>query len=154
MSVPKIQDLTHLAPAHAPKRLTVLVVDDEAGFRDLLRWELSGLGIDVETADNGMQAIELARKTKFDVVITDISMPKMDGIKLLEEIKKIAPETEVIVATGFGAVETVVYAMKNGAFDFFLKPYDLERLVARIRQAADRRARCRECGRVNHDRRE
>jgi two-component system response regulator AtoC len=130
---------------------TVLVVDDEAGFRNLLRWELNHLGIAVETAENGFQGVQMAGKAKFDVIITDITMPEMDGLKLLEEIKRIAPETEVIVSTGFGAVETAVYAMKNGAFDFVLKPYDLEHLMARVRQAMERRSRCRECGRLNHD---
>lgn len=134
--------------------LAVLVVDDEVGFRDLLRWELSSLGIHVETAENGFEGAKMAAKLKFDVIITDITMPEMDGLKLLQELKKIAPETAVIISTGFGAIETAVYAMKNGAFDFVLKPYDLDHLVTRVRQAMERRTRCRECGRISHDRSE
>ncbi len=136
----------------APRKpLWILVVDDEPGFRNLLRWELESRGMKVETAENGTEGVEMAGKTKFYVVITDITMPKMDGLKLLEEIKKIQPETEVIVATGFGAVETAVHAMKQGAFDFVLKPYDLEHLMARVRQAVERLERCQKCGRFNHE---
>jgi len=154
MRMPLENDQINAHQPPAPRPLLVLVVDDEAGFRNLLRWELNNMGIQVETAENGLQGIHMAGKTAFDLIITDITMPKMDGLKLLEEIKKIAPETEVIISTGFGAVETAVYAMKNGAFDFVLKPYDLEHLMARVLQAMERRSRCRECGRVNRDRSE
>jgi two-component system response regulator AtoC len=128
------------------KTLKVLVVDDEEGFRNLLRWELESLNIDVETAENGAEGVRKASATLFDVIITDITMPEMDGLKLLEKIKKIAPETEVIIATGFGAVETAVYAMKHGAYDFVLKPFDLDRLKQKVCEAVNRLARCRECG--------
>src|SRR5438477_11673624 len=92
------------------KTLMVLVVDDEPGFRNLLQWELENRGMNVETAENGAEGVERASKTKFDVIITDITMPEMDGLKLLEQVKKIDPQTEVIVATGFSAVETAVHA--------------------------------------------
>ncbi len=85
------------------------------------------------------------KKKKFDVVITDITMPQMDGIKLLEEVKKISPTTEVIVVTGFGAVETAVFAMRQGAFDFVIKPYDLDYLMACVKKAADG-FKCQSCG--------
>jgi len=131
--------------------LKVLVVDDEPGFRNLLKWELESLGVQVDTAENGTEGVRKATETAFDVIITDITMPEMDGLELLEKIKKITPETEVIVATGFGAVETAVHAMKNGAYDFILKPYDLEYLKRKVFQAVDRLARCRECGRPAHE---
>jgi DNA-binding NtrC family response regulator len=131
--------------------LNVLVVDDEPGFRNLLRWELESLGIVVETAENGAEAIRKAAEKDFDVIVTDITMPEMDGLKLLESIKKTSPQTEVIVATGFGAVETAVYAMKKGAYDFVLKPYDLEYLKRKVWQAVDRLSRCRECGRSERE---
>ena len=133
------------------KTLNVLVVDDEAGFRNLLKWELESLGIHVDTAENGAEGLRKTSETAYDVIITDITMPEMDGLKLLEKIKKIAPETEVIIATGFGAVETAVHAMKNGAYDFVLKPYDLDYLKRKVFQAVDRLARCRECGRPTHE---
>jgi DNA-binding NtrC family response regulator len=132
--------------------LKVLVVDDEPGFRDLLKWELEHLGIRVDTAENGAVGLRMAAATPFDVIITDVTMPEMDGLKLLDKIKQIAPATEVIIVTGFGAVETAVYAMKNGAYDFVLKPYDLEQIKQKVLQAVDRLARCRECGRAAHER--
>jgi DNA-binding NtrC family response regulator len=134
------------------KALIVLVVDDEPGFRNLLQWELKSRGMQVETAENGAIGVQLAGKTKYDVIITDITMPEKDGLKLLDEVKKINPETEVIIATGFGAVETAVHAMKRGAFDFVLKPYDLEHLMARVRQAVECLSHCQKCGgRVHHE---
>lgn len=137
--------------ANDKKTLMVLVVDDEPGFRSLLQWELQSRGMNVQIAENGAEGVQMAGETKFDVIITDITMPEMDGLKLLEEIKRTAPETEVIVATGFGAVETAVHAMKKGAFDFVLKPYDLEHLMARVRQAVEHLPRCPQCGRSKHE---
>jgi len=128
------------------KNLAVLVIDDEEGFRNLLHWELSGRGIHVETAQNGCEGIEMAARRKFDVIITDLTMPEMDGLTLLRKIKATAPETEVILVSGFSAVDTAVYAMKHGAFDFVLKPYDVEHLMARVCQAVERLS-CGSCRR-------
>jgi len=135
---------------HAAPVLKILVVDDEPGFRTLLRWELEQCGMQVETAKNGVEGIEQIKNARFDVVITDITMPEMDGLKFLDEIKKVAPKTEVIVTTGFGAVETAVHSMKRGAFDFILKPYDVQDVVVRIRQAVNTIVGCHECGRVRY----
>ena len=132
--------------AHDVRPLSVLVVDDEAGFRGLLHMELSRLGMKVQTAENGAESLRLMGKSTFDVVITDITMPEMDGLRLLQEIKRISPRTEVIVVTGFGAVETAVFAMRQGAFDFVLKPYDLDYLMSCVKKAADGFASCRTCG--------
>src|SRR5262249_25724723 len=91
------------------------------------------------------EGLKLAREKKFDVIISDVTMPQMDGIKMLESIKKDAPDTQIIITTGFGAVETAVYAMQKGAFNFLLKPYDLEYLLGCIRNAADI-THCQHCG--------
>ena len=131
--------------------LMILIVDDEEGFRRWLQWELSSLGMHVETAEDGNQGARMVEQNKFDVVITDISMPEMDGLKLLQEIRRSAPETEVIVATGFGTVETAVHAMQKGAFDFILKPYSLDYLISRLQEAATRLSRCRSCRRFTHE---
>ena len=136
---------------HPPKALRVLVVDDEAGFRDLWQWELNNRGITVDTATDGAEGVRMAAKTKYDVIITDITMPEMDGLKLLDEVNKTDSRTAIIIATGFGTVETAVHAMKRGAFDFVLKPYDLENLMTRVRQAVDRLSQCQQCGRLNHE---
>jgi DNA-binding NtrC family response regulator len=133
------------------KQLSVLVVDDEPGIRDMLRWELSSQGMVVETAENGVQGVAMAGKKTYDLIITDVTMPEMDGLKLLQEIQRTSPETAVIIATGFGAVETAVFAMRTGAFDFILKPFDLEHLLSCIQKAVERRGRCRSCGRPTHE---
>jgi DNA-binding NtrC family response regulator len=151
MNTRKEQALAGKAPPPSPEPPMILVVDDEAGFRDMLQWELSNRGMKVETAANGTEALQLASKTKFDVIITDITMPEMNGLKLLEEINQISPQTRVIVSTGFGLVDMAVHAMKNGAFDFVLKPYDLEHLMTRVRQAVEQLPRCEHCGRSPHE---
>jgi two-component system, NtrC family, sensor kinase len=138
--------------AHAsPPSLKVLIVDDEPGFRQLLQWELKNRGFDVQTAENGMVAVQLAAENRYDVIVTDITMPVMNGLELLEEIKKRAPETQIIVTTGFGAVETAVHAMQSGARDFLLKPFDIEGLVKRVKEATSPSSRCRTCGRSVHE---
>jgi len=79
--------------------LRVLVVDDEEGFRDLLRWELASAGMAVQTATSGDEGVDRLNESTFDVVVTDITMPKMDGLKLLQHVKETSPQTEVIVAS-------------------------------------------------------
>jgi DNA-binding NtrC family response regulator len=131
--------------------LSVLVVDDEPGLRKMLEWELTHHGMTVETAENGAEGVQMASRKAFDVIISDVTMPEMDGLKLLQEIKRSAPQTAVIIATGFGAVETAVFAMQKGAFDFILKPYDLEHLLACVKKAVDQRSNCKSCGRATHE---
>ncbi len=131
--------------------LKVLVVDDEPGIRNMLAWELTDQGMKVETAENGLEGLRLAGLNAYDVIISDVTMPEMDGLKLLQEIQKSAPNTAVIIATGFGAVETAVFAMKKGASDFILKPYDLGHLLTCVKKAVERRGCCRSCGRPNHE---
>ena len=114
------------------KEKSILIVDDEPGFRDMIRMYLQMRGFEVKTAKNGSDAINQMVKTRYDIVVTDVSMPEMDGLTLLDEIKIRAPQTAVIIITGFGTVETAVHAMKQGAFDFFLKPFDMNQLVKLI----------------------
>ncbi len=117
----------------------ILVVDDEAGMRDMLALELRGRGYQVSLAENGDEALALVRRQRFDLVVTDMQMPGMDGNMLLEQIKKIEPRLEVIIMTGYGTVEVAVTAMKNGAFDFILKPFHLEELNAKIEKALEKK---------------
>jgi DNA-binding NtrC family response regulator len=112
----------------------ILVVDDEKGFRDMLDWSLCGDGISVETAVDGRDAEGKIARERYALVITDISMPRMDGLKLLRVVRRSSPETPVILMTGFGTVETAVEAMKEGAADFVLKPFDMELMLARVRR--------------------
>ncbi len=117
----------------------LLVVDDEKGIRDLIKAEFEMNGYEVTSALNGAQAVEILNLKKFDIVITDIRMPKMDGLTLLEEIKKASPEIEVIITTGFATIETAVQAMRNGAYDFIEKPFELNALVMVIEKALEKK---------------
>ncbi len=113
----------------------ILVVDDEQGLRDLLHMTLEMEGYQVVTACDGQEALALMEKEKFQLVITDIMMPQMDGIKLLEKIKIKSSSTEVIVVTGYGHVETSDNALKKGAYECILKPYSIDRVLEVVAKA-------------------
>jgi len=110
----------------------VLVVDDEQVIRDICRRSLESKGFNVEVADNGVKAMEWLRSKNFDIVFSDYKMPIMDGIELLEAIKRDNSHVEVIIMTAFATIESAIHTMKNGAYDFILKPVkpDQIRLVA------------------------
>ena len=130
----------------SPIHPAILVVDDEPGLRALLQWELGSRGMIVQSARNGTEAAEMVRERRFDVVITDLSMPQGDGLSVLENMQQLYPGAPVIIATGFSTVEAAVYAMQQGAYDVILKPLDLEALVVRIHGALRYRHQCRTCG--------
>ncbi len=115
----------------------VLIVDDEPGMRDMLSWSLRDSGYGVKTASNGAEAVELMRATPVDLVITDLTMPRLGGFGLLAAAAASPLKTPVIVVTGFGTVEMAVHAMKLGAADFLLKPFDLGRLLARVHESLE-----------------
>jgi DNA-binding NtrC family response regulator len=115
----------------------ILVIDDEKSIRSTLREILEYEKFDVEEAADGMEGIELAKKTQFDVILCDIKMPKMDGIEVLENIMKIS-DVPVVMISGHGTIETAVEAIKKGAYDYISKPLDLNRLLITIRNAMDK----------------
>ena len=115
------------------EHIKILVVDDELGIRDLLSSELRSHEYHVVTATNGEEAIEKVKKEKFQLVISDVKMPRMGGLEMLEAIKKIDPDIEVIMSTGYGTIETAVSAMKSGAYDFIQKPFKIGRASCRER---------------------
>src|SRR4030043_15271 len=114
----------------------ILVVDDEAPIREMIRKGLSQMGgINVEVAQSGLEAIDKIEKEVFDLVLTDLKMPGMDGIELLKTIKGTRPEVVVILMTAYGSIETAVEAMRIGANDFITKPIDLNELLIHISKA-------------------
>lgn len=115
-------------------RKTVLVVDDEPGMRDMLRWQLDGAGFATRLAVDGAEAIEIIARDDVDLVITDLTLSRATGLQLLQTLRRRSARPIVIVVTGFGTVETAVAAMKAGAADFLLKPFDLPQLLERIRE--------------------
>lgn len=110
-------------------KFKVLVVDDEDSIRNRCVQLLQKNNYDVKGANDGEQALFLIKKFGFSLVITDIRMPRLGGIELLERIKEISPETEVVMITGYGTVESAVEAMRLGAYDYITKPFDVDRLL-------------------------
>ena len=108
-------------------KMNVLFVDDEKGFRDSFRRALRKEdNVLLKTASDGKDALEKLKVFPADVVITDVMMPRMDGLTLLEEIRRLYPNIFVLVMTGFGSIEDAVRAMKIGAYDYILKPFDFD----------------------------
>ena len=113
----------------------ILVVDDEVSIREMIKKGLSQMGeFNVETAQNGVEAIEKIEKEIFDLVLTDLKMPEMDGLELLRNIKGTRPEVMVILMTAYGSIETAVEAMKMGANDYITKPVKREIVFAILEQ--------------------
>jgi DNA-binding NtrC family response regulator len=113
-------------------RENVLVVDDEPHMRDALTAALRREGLCVSTAANGIEALEKVQGQPFDLIITDVRMPRMGGLALLQELKRTLATIPVVMMTGYGRIEDAVEAMKAGAADYLLKPFSLEDLKAAV----------------------
>lgn len=116
----------------------ILIVDDETPIRRTLRDILEFEQYDVDEASDGLECISKVQRDKFDAIIMDIKMPKMDGIEALERLQILSPETPVIMVSGHGTIDTAVEAVKKGAFDFISKPPDLNRMLITVRNALER----------------
>jgi two-component system nitrogen regulation response regulator NtrX len=118
--------------------MQVLLIDDERAIRRALREILEFEGCVVDEAENGPQALDILKSKTYDLLFSDIKMPQMDGLELLDQILGLGIETPVIMISGHGTVETAVGAIKKGAFDFIEKPLDLNRILVLLRQVKDR----------------
>jgi len=116
----------------------ILIVDDEMPIRRTLREILEFEQYDVDEATDGLECLAKVQKEKYDVIIMDIKMPKMDGIEALERLQILSPETPVVMVSGHGNIETAVDAVKKGAFDYISKPPDLNRMLITIRNAMEK----------------
>ncbi|MDY6792133.1 MAG: sigma-54 dependent transcriptional regulator [Thermodesulfobacteriota bacterium] len=114
---------------------TVLVVDDEKNYPLILGAVLEEEGFEVLTASSGREALEIQQTSDVDLILTDMKMPSMDGIELLEKIKAIDPDLPVIMMTAYGSVDKAVEAMEKGAYSYILKPFDNEKLVVYVNKA-------------------
>jgi DNA-binding NtrC family response regulator len=118
---------------------SILIIDDERDMLQLLKRSLEpDLKCRIVTAQSGKQALQLISQQAFDLVLADIKMPEMDGLELLELIKRDHPNMTVVMMTAFGGVETAVEAMRNGAYDFISKPFDHETILVRLEKALER----------------
>ncbi len=116
----------------------ILVIDDERAIRNTLQEILEYEKFKVDVAEDGAQGIEAVSKNKYDVILCDIKMPKMDGIEVLEKIQEITTEPAIVMISGHGTLETAVETLKKGAFDYIAKPLDLNRLLVTVRNALER----------------
>lgn len=107
----------------------VLVVDDEKFIRDILADFLTMEGYSVSTAEDGSQALDELSRRNFSLIISDLKMPRMGGLDLLQHITRLQPEALTVIMTGFGTVETAIDAMKQGAYDYILKPFKVEEIL-------------------------
>ena len=116
----------------------LLIIDDERGIRNTLREILADEGHEVDVAENGKQGLEMAQAKAYDLIFSDIKMPEMDGMELLAKIEDFASaECPIVMISGHGDVETAVQALKMGAYDFLLKPLDLNRILITTKNALE-----------------
>ena len=118
---------------------TVLVVDDEEIMREILDALLTREGYEVRLAAGGAAALEIAKAVPIDAAIVDVMMPGMDGLEVLDELKKLDEDIGVIMITAFASVETAIAAMKRGAFDYITKPFKNDEVLVVLRNAVERR---------------
>ena len=117
----------------------ILVVDDEDDFRETIVKRMQKRKMSAWGAESGEKALELIETQPFDVVVLDVKMPGLDGIDTLREIKKRKPLIEVILLTGHASMESGIEGMKLGAYDYVMKPANLEELIEKMRQAYEKK---------------
>jgi DNA-binding NtrC family response regulator len=126
---------------HTPQ---LLVVDDDRAMREMLSSLFKERGLWVEEASSARAALELAAEREFDVVLSDIRMPGLSGIELVGQLRRLRPNTPVVLMTAFGTIDSAVEAMRAGAFDYITKPFEPDAVSFAIDRAIERAARARE----------
>src|SRR3954470_11185045 len=121
------------------KSLRILFADDERSLQEFMRSELPRLGHEVVICPDGRQAVKALQTSKFDAALLDLRMPGLTGIEVLEEIKKVSPETDVVIMTGHASVETAIDAVRLGAFDYITKPCKLSQIETILRKVVEKR---------------
>ncbi len=118
---------------------SILIVDDEEIIRESLSFILSKEGYAVREAENGKAALELVRNESFQLILTDLEMPEMKGIELLENVSRVSPETLVVIVTAYGSIDTAIAALRKGAVDYILKPVEFDELLVKVRRLLEAR---------------
>jgi len=131
-------------PKQATPQIRLLLVDDEVGFVEVLSKRITRRGMTVTAASSGSEAIQALRRSDFDVAVLDLKMEDMDGIEVLKIFKKMAPVMPVIMLTGHGSENSAREGIKFGAFDYLTKPYELEDLIRKIKEAIRQGGNCDE----------
>lgn len=120
------------------EKFKILITDDDMDLRELLTEAVKNWGYEVSVARDGDEALRKLRMERFDMVITDLMMPGMDGLALLQKIKDLDKEILVIIITGYATIETAVKAIESGAYDYIAKPFRLDELMIVIKNACER----------------
>jgi response regulator RpfG family c-di-GMP phosphodiesterase len=131
--------MAEIEPSLPEDKPRVLVVDDEKFIRDIIADFLGMEGYIVRTAEDGSSAVSELERARYDMVISDLKMPRMGGLDLLKEVSKAHPDTLTVIMTGFGTVETAIDAMKRGAYDYILKPFKVEEVVHIVQRGLEKR---------------
>jgi len=118
----------------------ILVADDDAVIREGLRRVLTGAGYEVETVSNGRAALERLEQDRYKLLVTDLKMPGMSGLEVLQSIRICQPELPVVLITGYAAIDNAVEAMKNGATDYLAKPFSNDEIIEKVKNALETRA--------------
>lgn len=116
----------------------ILITDDDGDLRELLTEAVKNWGYDVSVAKDGEETLRKLRMERYDIIITDLMMPGMDGLTLLEKVKELDKEILVIIITGYATIETAVKAIETGAYDYIAKPFRLDELMIVIKNACER----------------
>jgi len=118
--------------------IRVLIADDDDLCREILRDAMLDMGVEVAVARDGLEALEALQAQGFDILITDLNMPRMDGLTLLAHAREIVPHLLSIIITGFGSLESAIEAIRRGAYDYVQKPFKLEEISVAIRNALEK----------------
>ncbi|RMF92620.1 MAG: diguanylate cyclase [Candidatus Schekmanbacteria bacterium] len=126
-------------PLKNEEKHKILVIDDEEVMRCMLNDVLTDEGFDVELASNGFEGIGKIKSNNYDLIITDIVMPELDGMEVLKKAKEISPNSDVLVMTGYASVETAVKSMRLGATDYIVKPFNIEQIQIVVQRTIEKR---------------
>ena len=118
-------------------KANILIVDDEKAIRDSLKMVINDEGYEAETASDGAEAFQKIKEGNYDIVVSDIKMPNMDGIELLQKVSETNPSTFFIIMTAYASVQTAIDALRKGAFDYLIKPVEFEDVLFRIKKLLD-----------------
>jgi DNA-binding NtrC family response regulator len=121
-----------------------LVIDDDLATLEFMKFQLKDEGFDVTTAERGQRALDFVRETEFDIILTDLNLPDLNGIEMVKQSKQISPDTEIIMITGFGSMEKAIEATKAGAFHYVEKPVNFDELNLLIGKAVERKQQAKE----------
>ncbi|MBS1797008.1 MAG: sigma-54-dependent Fis family transcriptional regulator [Acidobacteria bacterium] len=121
-----------------------LVIDDDVATLELMKFQLTDAGFQVTTAEHGQKGLDFVRETEFDIILTDLNLPDLNGIEMVKQSKQISPDTEIIMITGFGSMEKAIEATKAGAFHYVEKPVNFDELVLLIDKAVERKQQSKE----------